>query len=71
MHYDRYRTWLLSGWLKLAVVLSVGGLAAVLVARAANPSPLGDLARWAAWILPLVAVVAVGLMLAQNDPEER
>ena len=69
MHYDKYRTWLLSGWAKLALALGVLAIVLLLVARAADPSPLGDAARWVAWMLPLVAVIAVGLMLAQNEPD--
>ena len=70
MHYDKYRRGLLPWWAKLALLAVVGLLIAWLLFRAGSPGQLTDLDRLAALALPFVAVVVLGLHLAQVERDE-
>ena len=67
MHYDKYRRALVSGWVRLGFLALVALLTGWLVFRAGSPGPLSDLDRLLALSLPFIAVVVLGLHLAQVD----
>jgi len=69
VHYDKYRRGLVPWWARLALLGVVALLTGWLVYRAGNPGPLSDLDRLLALALPFVAVVVLGLHLAQVDDD--